>query len=180
MLICLSSNQTFAIKLIVVPRECSTDFNYGVIIGQDTIWALNLDTSMWDNMILWGDKQIPMVPCDYWTGEWILQQKACFVKHPKSEPAEIPSDEVFLSKTLTPINCVQEDLEQVTQNCMDNIPVYFKFYAAMKHYSWANAAIGKVNPLPSRSSMAQLQSGQNHILGCKLLFLVTVTIYSNQ
>ena len=76
MLICLSSNQTFAIKLIVVPRECLTDFNYGVIIGQDTMRAIDLDTSIQENMISWGEEQIPMVPHNYWTKEWILQQKA--------------------------------------------------------------------------------------------------------
>ena len=122
MLPCLSWNQTFAIKLMVVPWECSTDFNYGVIFGQDTRWALDLDTSIQDNMISWGEEQIPMVPCNYWTEEQILQKKAHFVKNPKSEQVEIPSNEIFLSKTLTPVNYVQADFKQDTWNCMDLTP----------------------------------------------------------
>ena len=62
MLPCLSSNRTFTIELMVVPQECSTDFDYGVIMGKDTMQYLDLDTSIQDNMISWGEEQIPMVP----------------------------------------------------------------------------------------------------------------------
>lgn len=49
---CLSSNQTFAIELMVVPQGCSAE-QLWCIIGQDTIQALNLDTNVQDNTISW-------------------------------------------------------------------------------------------------------------------------------
>ncbi len=65
MLPCLSSNWTFTIELMVVPKESLADLNYGVILGQDTMQALDLDTSVLDNMISWGELQFSMVPQYY-------------------------------------------------------------------------------------------------------------------
>ena len=76
MLPCLSSNHTFTIELMLIPKECSTEMNYGAIIGQESMQLLDLDTSVRDNTISWGDKRIAMVPRDYWTTERIQQQKS--------------------------------------------------------------------------------------------------------
>ena len=62
MLPCLSSNQTFTIELMVIPKQCSVDMNYRVIIGQESMQLLDLDTSIRDNTISWGDQSISMVP----------------------------------------------------------------------------------------------------------------------
>lgn len=48
----LSMNQTFSIELMVMPKKFSSDPNYGVIIGEESMRLLNLDTSVQDNMIL--------------------------------------------------------------------------------------------------------------------------------
>ena len=37
MLPCLSSNRTFTIELMVIPKEFSTKMNYGAIIGQESM-----------------------------------------------------------------------------------------------------------------------------------------------
>ena len=46
MLPCLSMNCMVTLELIIVPEKCSADLNYGVILSQDTMQALNLDTSI--------------------------------------------------------------------------------------------------------------------------------------
>jgi hypothetical protein len=66
---CLSTNRTFTLELMIVPRECSADL---VILGQNTMRELNLDTSVRDNTISWGEEQISMVPHDYWMVDRIL------------------------------------------------------------------------------------------------------------
>jgi hypothetical protein len=85
MLPCLSTNRTFAIELMVIPKECSASMNYGVIIGQESMRLLDLDTSVRDNTISWGDCEVNMVPRDYWTMERIMQQKSRILKHHCSE-----------------------------------------------------------------------------------------------
>ena len=80
MLPCLSSNGTFTIKLMVIRNQCDMEMNYGVIIGQEFMRLLDLDTSVRDNTISWEDCKISMVPRDYWTTHQILQQKHCLFK----------------------------------------------------------------------------------------------------
>lgn len=76
MLPCLSSNSIFMIELMVVPCQSWADLNYSIVIGQDTMRVLDLNTSIPDNTISWREEQIPMVPNDYWMEECIIQQKA--------------------------------------------------------------------------------------------------------
>ena len=59
---------------MVIPSQKSS--NYEVILGEESMHTLDLDTSVRDNMISWGDKEIPMVPQDYWMEERILRHKA--------------------------------------------------------------------------------------------------------
>ena len=80
---------------MILPQACSAGLNYGVIIGQDTIRALDLDTSIQDNRISWGGEQILMVLFDYCMEDKIIQQKACFTNQPKSLTKKIEDDEVF-------------------------------------------------------------------------------------
>jgi hypothetical protein len=49
MLPTLSSNRTFEIELMVVPKEHT--MKYGVILGQDGMRSLDLDTSIRENAI---------------------------------------------------------------------------------------------------------------------------------
>ena len=37
MLPCLSTNRTFTIELMVIPKECGVDMSYGIIIGQESM-----------------------------------------------------------------------------------------------------------------------------------------------
>jgi hypothetical protein len=60
MLPCLLTNHTFIAKLIVIPSQKSS--NYGVILGEESMCTLDLDTSVRGNTISWGNKEIPMVP----------------------------------------------------------------------------------------------------------------------
>ncbi len=46
MLPCLSTNRTFTIELMVIPKESGVDMSYGVIIGQESMRLLDLDTSV--------------------------------------------------------------------------------------------------------------------------------------
>jgi hypothetical protein len=64
---------------MVIPKDCM-ERNYGIIIGQESIWLLDLDTSVRDNTIAWGHCEVDMVPRDYWTTERILPQKSCLIK----------------------------------------------------------------------------------------------------
>ena len=119
MLLCLSTNHTFSMELMIVPQECSADLNYGIVLGQDTMRALDLNTSICNNTISWGEELISMVPYDYWTTEQILQQKARLTKQQKLLTEKIVNDEVFLSEALTPVTYTQANLEQIVRNCTD-------------------------------------------------------------
>lgn len=55
MLPCLSPNRTFTIRLMVIPEQCSHNVTYGVIMGQETMRRLDLDTSVRNNTISWGE-----------------------------------------------------------------------------------------------------------------------------
>ena len=37
MLPCLSTNRTFTIELMVIPKECNVSMNYGIIIGKESM-----------------------------------------------------------------------------------------------------------------------------------------------
>jgi hypothetical protein len=85
---------------------------------------LDLDTSVRDNTISWGDWEFNMVPRDYWTTERIIQQKSRLLKQQKpTDTTEIKIDsnqvpsEVFASETLAAVNYKKADLEIIIQNC---------------------------------------------------------------
>ena len=59
--------------MIITAWETS---NYGVILGQDSMQALDLDNSVWDNTLSLGEKEVPMVPPDYWSEERSQQHRA--------------------------------------------------------------------------------------------------------
>ena len=124
MLPCLSTNRSFTIELMVIPKECCVDMNYGIIIGQESMRLLDLDTSVRDNTISWGDCEVNMVPRDYWTTERILQQKSRLLKQPKPvnhdemqiDTTQAPN-EVFVSEALVAVSYKKADLNAIAQNC---------------------------------------------------------------
>ena len=67
MLPCLSQNHRFMISLMIMPKPSSGDKNYGVIMDQESMKCLDLDSSIRKGNISWGEQQIPMVPRNYWT-----------------------------------------------------------------------------------------------------------------
>ena len=60
--LCLSQNHMFMITLMVIPEEWSCKMTYGVIIGKESMKQLDLDTSVQDEIISCGERQISMVP----------------------------------------------------------------------------------------------------------------------
>ncbi len=62
MLPCMSTTRTFDVVLDVMPKEASIDATYGVIMGQDSMRALGIDTSVHSSTITWNNITIPMVP----------------------------------------------------------------------------------------------------------------------
>lgn len=124
MLPCLSTNRTFSIDLMVIPEKCSAEMNYGAIIGQESMRLLDLDTSVRDNTISWGEKSIPMVSRDYWTAERIQQQKGRLNKQPSIANPETELDpevdeEIFAAEALVPVNYVKANLPEIAQSCKD-------------------------------------------------------------
>ena len=88
---------------------------YGVILGQDGMRSLDLDTSIRENAITWGEKTISMVPRDYWTPERIKQNKHRFVKKQVSNDDEesINSPSKFKSKETSALELPREPREAV-------------------------------------------------------------------
>ena len=98
--------------------------NYGVIIGQESMRLLDLDTSVRDNTISWSDCEVNMVPRDYWTAERILQQKSRLLKQQKPNDhtdteteANQVSNEVFASEALRAADYKKADLDAIAQSC---------------------------------------------------------------
>jgi hypothetical protein len=124
MLPCLSTNRSFTIELMIIPKECCENMNYGIIIGQESMRLLDLDTSVRDNTISWGDCEVNMVPRDYWTTQRILQQKSRLLKQPKSEghdetqkKVNQASEEVFVSEALVAVNYKKANLDSIARDC---------------------------------------------------------------
>jgi hypothetical protein len=98
--------------------------SYGIIIGQESMRLLDLDTSVCDNTISWGDWEVDMVPRDNWTVECILQQKSRLLKQQKHsdhaetqmESNQVP-DKVFASEALCAANYKKADLNAIAQSC---------------------------------------------------------------
>ena len=59
MLPCISTNKTFAAKLVVIPTQ--DDSNDRVILGQDLMQLLVLNISVQDDTILWDKKEFVTV-----------------------------------------------------------------------------------------------------------------------
>lgn len=120
MLPCLSTNRTFTIELMVIPKECCREMSYGVIIRQESMRLLDLDMSVRDNTILWGDYNVEMVPFNYWTKERTLQQKSRLLKKPcpTNVPTEAP-EEVFASEALRAVEYVKANLDDIAEGCKD-------------------------------------------------------------
>ena len=62
MLPCFTAQRSFKVVFNVMPKEVSIDATYGVIIGQDTMRQLKIDTSVLTNSITWDNLTTPMVP----------------------------------------------------------------------------------------------------------------------
>ncbi len=92
MLPCLSTCVTFTLELMIIPKECSSDMNYGAIIGQDSMNKLDINTSVRHNTISWHDNEISMVSHDYWTAKQILQHKTKLNKQPSRPTIEVAND----------------------------------------------------------------------------------------
>ncbi len=46
----------FTITLIVIPQECSCEMTHVVILGQESMKRLDMDTSIQDGTIPWGEE----------------------------------------------------------------------------------------------------------------------------
>ena len=153
------------IKLRIIPQQYSHSMTCGAILGQDTMRSLDLDTSIWDGVISWGEHQTAMVPRGYWTDERIQSQMNQWLKHPiKLSAPNSPSDterpvelnktlgEVKAMEALQPTDYKKADIIQVAHDC-NNLSSqqqekHFKFSPNTNHYSKGNVANGKECPLP--------------------------------
>jgi hypothetical protein len=166
MLPTLSNNQTFEIELMVVPKEHT--MKYGVILGQDGMrTSLDLDTSIQENAITWGEKTISMVPRDYWTPERIKQNKHRFVKKQVSNDGKesINSPSKFKSK-----ETIASELPREPREAVETIPLVEKVVRELIDEAHATEALLKTNYVkpdlqkPSRTlfvltSTSNLKSG---------------------
>ena len=60
-------NRYFSTKLNVMPKGASGS-NYGIIMGQNIMRRLEINTSVRNNTISWGDKiETKIVPRKFWT-----------------------------------------------------------------------------------------------------------------
>jgi hypothetical protein len=85
MLPCISTQRTFDVVLNVMHKEVSgsVDATYGIILGQDSMRALRIDTSVFSNSITWKDLTIPMVPRGYWNYETIMLNREKLSQPPR-------------------------------------------------------------------------------------------------
>ena len=121
MLHCLSTTCMFSIELMVEPKQCSLDLNYGKIIGQETMILLDMDMSVHDITIFWGEEHISLVPCDLWATECIMPQTSCVNKQPQTRNDDnmMICGETFTFEALNPVRYVKADLKQIIQGCTD-------------------------------------------------------------
>ncbi len=132
MLPCLSTNRTFTIKLRIIPQQYSHGMTYGAILGQDTMRDLDLDTSIRNGVISWGEHQTVMVPRGYWTDECIRSQMNQWLKHPTklSTPNSLSNTkmsieltdtmgEVKATEALQPTDYKKADILQIAPDCDD-------------------------------------------------------------
>ena len=63
----LSQDKTVTLDLEVVPDKAH--MTYSIIMGQNTMHELNIDTKISTHEIIWGDTHRPMVSCKYWSNK---------------------------------------------------------------------------------------------------------------
>ena len=97
MLPCFTAQRSFKVVFNVMPKEVSIDATYGVIIGQDTMRELKIDTSVLTNSITWDSLTTPMVPRRYWSHETIILNREKLSQPPTQNLSnvEVPNKEVL-------------------------------------------------------------------------------------
>jgi hypothetical protein len=111
---------SFTIKLMVLPPQKSS--NYGVILGEESMRALDIVKSVRNNMISWSDKEIPMVPREYWTEERILHHKMRLSKQlpiGTNVTGKAPTEESNATEALQAVTYEKANLKDVTQRCIN-------------------------------------------------------------
>ena len=106
-----------------MPKEVSTDATYGVIIGQDTMRALKLDTSVLSNTIIWSNLTIRMLPRGYWNHNSIILNGEMLSQPPNFDEVEVPdetlanqADEPSYTSNIIPSaekSCVQGNIAEL-------------------------------------------------------------------
>ena len=101
MLPCMSTTRTFDVVLNVMPKEASIDATYGVIMGQDSMRALGIDTSVLSSTITWNNIMIPMVPRGYWNRDSIMLNGEMLSQSPNFDEVEVP-DRILVNQANGP------------------------------------------------------------------------------
>ena len=101
MLSYLSPNHTFMIRLMGIPWKCHHEMTYGVVVDQETMRHINLYTSVCDNSLSRGKRQITMVPRDYRSNKSNRSWKNQLSKHP-TEVLGLPDTEEPVKPIETP------------------------------------------------------------------------------
>jgi hypothetical protein len=113
---------------MIIPKECSSDMSYGTIIGQDSMPALDIDTSICHNTISWHDNDISMISRDYWTMKRIKQQKKKLKKQPSKYAIKVAD-----VKDTTPKELIPTTIDTTSTDCANlKVKSPAKFQVALK------------------------------------------------
>lgn len=77
---CLSQNFPFTIALMVIQQNCSCEMTYRVIMGEESMQKLDVDTSILEGTISLGERQIFMVSRDYLMEERVHSKRNRMMK----------------------------------------------------------------------------------------------------
>ena len=132
MLPCFTAQRSFKVVFNVMPKEVSIDATYGVILGQDTMRELKIDTSVLTNLITWDSLTTPMVPRGYWSHETIIlngeklsqppSQNLSNVEVPNEVLLHDEADEPSYTSNIIPSGTasrVEEDIVEMHKICKD-------------------------------------------------------------
>jgi hypothetical protein len=165
-LLYLSKNCTMIIARMIVLQERSANLNYGIILDQDIMQALDLDTSIQDNMISWGENK------SLWFHWNDRQQRVFSSRKPASQssqdlwPKKLPMTKYSSLKhshlSLTFKQSLNKSLATVQTLTLTSNLVSSKSYETMKPYFLANMEIGRAAPWRLRSWKGPHQFGQFH------------------
>ena len=84
----LSQSRHFSARMQIIPKELGNP-GYGVFIGCDLMKELDMDTSLQDDTITWGELSINMVLKDHWTKDRMATCVSKLSRREKDEETQV-------------------------------------------------------------------------------------------